>query len=153
MELISTIPQAQDKLEEVLKARNIVSSRGHKVPIDVGWPDGGPQPEHIWIAGEVEDWRQEQSVTGDMETADKQETYTVLIRILVAKRKTYRDARDRLFELVAEVALALREYFSLEGKVWEAEFAGGAMGEEVGSDGRRAAATLRISMTSFLGAE
>jgi len=148
----SSIGEAQDALETILKARNIVNARGHKVPIDLGWPKGGPQPEHIWIGGDVDDWRQVQSVTGDMEEADREETYVLKVRILVAKRDSYRTARNRLLALVAEVELALREYFTLAGAVWEGELAGGSFGEEVNDEGHAVAATLRLSMTAFLGA-
>ncbi len=154
MDLTSSIGRAQDALEAILKNRNILNTRGHKVPIDVGWPKGGPQsPEHIWIDGGVENWRQVQSTTGDMETADREETFALLVRILVSEKADYRTARDRALELIAEVEEAMREFFTLNGKVWEGELGGGEMGDDVYEDGWRFAVLLRLPMTTYLGAE
>lgn len=151
MVITSRIPAAMDALEAMLIARNILDSQGNRVPIDVGWPNDGPQREHIWVSGGVRDWEQEQEVTGDMATADREEKFTLEVVILVVQRDTYKAARDRVFLIYGEVEQALRAGFTLSGAAFEAEISKTELSEGVRNEDRHVGLSVDVAVTSYLG--
>lgn len=149
--MASSIADAQDGLEAIIRARNILDSRGNKVPLCVGYPPKGPEPEHIWIAGDVANWAQQQVLSGD-EQADRHETFTLKVRLVVSFKDSYKDARNRLLAIVSEIELALRTGFTLQNKVWRAQMAGGIIGEgTLPERGMFVGATLNVAVEADVG--
>lgn len=148
--LTSRIPAAMDALEAMLVGQGILDSEGNPVPIDVGWPNLGPQREHIWISGRVEDWQEEQEVTGDMATVAREETFLLGINILVAWRDTFKATRDRAFVLLGGLEEALRQSYTLNDTVFQAEKRSAQMSEGVQQEQRDVLITVKVAVDAYL---
>lgn len=141
------IAEAQDGLHELLRNRPNLTD----VQIDLGWPRGGPSAEHIWISGSVEDWSQEWEVTGDLETADREEAFTLIVNLIVSQRDEYKVVRDRAIDLIKEIELSLRDDDTLKGAGFSSEFRGRRFDEGWSDETRQAAAMIAIRFTAYLG--
>lgn len=139
-------PAAQDGLKTLLAARAGLDG----VPVDVGYPKGGPKREHLWITGEVEDWNQEWETTA-VANAPVRERFTLILEVYVIKRgASFDDVRSRLLELVGEAEATVRADFTLNGAVAVATLAGGRIQEGVLEGQREMHAEVRIACDADL---
>lgn len=145
------IAAAQDALRTLVAGRANLATLEAKKRITVGWPSQGPDEEHIWISGDVTDWRQEWELTG-AGTQAREERFVLTVHVLATKTGAdYAAARDRVLALIAEVEAALRASLTLSGSVFDAEMLGGQLEEQPSEDGRRqVVASLRVGVHAFL---
>lgn len=114
----------QDALDAAIAAELVAS--GETTPHSVGYPAGGVQAEHIWIAGKF-DADLPRYVSGGLQ---RDEATEIEVRILVRMTtEDMSDPRDRAFLLSGIVENAVSTDPSLAGAVDEAHVAGGR-GEE-----------------------
>ena len=147
---ISRIGAAQDALKTLLAARAGLAN----VPLDLGFPPGGPQDEHVWISGRVDDWDREYVTTGPNTGADaalRREDFVLKVIIVVSWRTTsYVEARDRALALQAEVERCVLSNPTLSDSVFQCELAGGSIGEGVSPDLRQVVPELNIACEAHL---
>lgn len=143
MATTSRIGAAEDALTTILKARPGLSG----VSVSTGYPVPTPEPEHIWVGGQVDEWEQS-NVTTD---PDREERFTMQVKVVVLQAEDrYTVVRDRALVLIAEVEGAVRDNPRLAGTVWEAQVASGSLDEFVSDEGRGVGATVKIEVRSFL---
>lgn len=123
-----------------------------KVPVDLGWPTGGPQARHVWIDGSVSDWVSEwiTTATGADGTVAYDERFTVTVNVLWSTpRAEFAQLLDETFALVAEVDQQLLDDFTLAGTADLASLIGGDFAEDVTAEGgRRLFVERRIAVTT-----
>lgn len=141
---------AQDALLALLAARaGYTNADGSKVPVDLGFPIPNPQDEHVWIAGQINEWTQEAETTGDMPA--RQEDFTLTVNAFVRQTTaSYTSARNRAITLAGEVELAVRANSNLTSTVNYAEIATMDMSEAVQDAKREILITLGIRCTAQL---
>ena len=143
MPVTSRIGVAQDALLALLTAREALDG----VAIALGWPTPTPEPEQIWVAGDVSEW------TSEWETNDpeREERFTIPVKFLVQQSTIdYAEVRDRMLALVGELEQTVRANPDLTDSVWDAEIRGGEMSEYVFSDGRGLQATVNVLCRAHL---
>lgn len=141
MALTSRIAAAQDALRTLLDARAALDT----VKVDVGEPDT-IMAEHIWIAGTINEWRNEQDVSaGTMATAPREETFNLPVVCVVKKHAaTYTAVRDRCLVLAGEVEKQLRDSHTINSTVQMAEVFPVSMDE--GRDGSERACVIVLDV-------
>ena len=146
---MSRLAAAQDALRSQIAARPALAD----VRVDLGLPtrDGdGPAPEHIWVSGDVADWRQTPLTTGATSRA-REERFVLRVHVLVEQQTaSYVDVRDRTLTLVGEVEAAIHSDTTLGGKVAWAELGTKELEEGLVPDGRRLIATLSVECIADL---
>lgn len=149
---ITAVGSAMDGLKTIIAARNILGLDGvNRVPLHIGWPPGGPEPEHIWIQGDVEGWTQEQEVTGDMATAPREEAFALKVVVHVEQATAdFLVVRDRALVFIREIGLALRNSFTVGGSVFEGEISGGEAAEGWTEETRSYTVVLKVSILAYL---
>ncbi|MGH9168731.1 MAG: hypothetical protein ACRD02_12990 [Acidimicrobiia bacterium] len=150
----SRIGAAQDNFKTLIAARQVSGNPIEGVPLDVGFPDGGPQAEHIWVSGRVDDWDQEWETTGPAtgpDAASRQETFTLTVVCVVsAATVSWTEARDRVLAIAAEVARAALGDDTLAGAVFQSLVSGGKVSEGILPEARQAVAEIKLSCTAYL---
>jgi hypothetical protein len=148
----STIPEAQDRIETLLLAAGLLRADGGPMPISVGAPPGGPQAEHVWIEGGVDDWAQTWETTGLAASAAREERYTVSVYVLILRAgDDYKAPRDKCFAVAAALEEALRGDPALAGSgAFQAELSSGAFGEAIVDGARYVALEIRVAVLAYL---
>ncbi len=133
-------PDAQDALKAALDARPGLTG----VPVTVGYPAGGPNVEHIWIAGQVTDWTREWETTA-VANAPIREEFTLELYVVVSRRvRTFEEVRVRLLAILDEIEAAVTADFTLGGAVAVATLTGGEIQEGIDDERRSGGAELRV---------
>lgn len=158
--LTSSIGRVEDALIAALKTHaTILAGKGRLVPTPVcaGYPDGGPNDEHIFTLGLVDDWDQEfdtsaGNVSGQI-IGSKNESYTLRARILTRAntKDGYRAARDRALALLGALEDTCRTNFTLTGTCQLAQLTGGIFVEQLESNHRDVGIEARIRIVAWLG--
>lgn len=143
MPAVSAVGPAMDALRAAVAARPGLAG----VPVDVGFPSGGPAPEHVWVSGILDDWTQVPETTATATgLGPRDEQFALVVRIYVHRSEAeYKPARDRALALAAEVEAAVAADPKLAGTVALAFPAGGRMEEAVRDDGRDIGIEVRVS--------
>jgi len=116
-------PAVQDALATAIAAQLPAG-----VPCSLGYPAGGPQAEHVWIAGDF-DAELPRYVSGG---GARDELASLMVRILVTQRATdYEPVRDRALVLAGAVEAALGADPTLGGLVVFARIVRGQADEAI----------------------
>lgn len=149
MSVLTRIAAAQDALKAALASRPALAD----VHLDIGFPienGGGPYDEHIWISGEIPDWKQEWEVTG-LGAQAKEETFSlsVIVRVFL-EGATYVVSRDRAIALVGEIEQEMRDDWTVGSSVFDMSVKGGILHESVHEKAREVIVILDLGVTAFL---
>lgn len=102
-------------LRDALAARPRL--RALQVPVDIGWPVGGPSDPAIWIDGQVEDWTEEWSYTGVDGPGAKDEAFTLTVNTVRTSTAmggiTFWDAAIAALDIAGEIDRTLMDDFTL----------------------------------------
>lgn len=92
----------------------VVAAALEGVPVDVGYPPGGPQADHVWVSGDADCRYQEL----DSVPAHRTEHGTVRVHVLCTRiARTLDVARDECLSLAARVEQAIAADLTLGGAV------------------------------------
>lgn len=151
MALTSRWAAAQDALLAALQARPALASLVAARALTLGYPALGAQAEAMWISGAVTEWVQGAGSTGTSTTAQREETFTLAVNVLVAKTGAdYKTPRDRALTLAAELEAVLRADWTLGGALFEAFVAGGEVQEGVADTQRQVLVTIEVRCRAWL---
>lgn len=130
----ATIPDVEDALYDALLAE--LEDDEPEVGCSLGYPDGGPKDEQVWVGGEPE-YENGRPLTG---YGLRDEDGTVKVYALITwddgPTCTYKAVRDRAYELGGYLEDAVGADPTLDGLVDEARVSGGK-GEYALPGGRR----------------
>lgn len=152
---LTTIGSTQDRLAQLLAQRAAIG----ETPVDVGYPSGGLQKEHIYVLGTVApgSWAQEWSTSGQGGPAGVDEQFTLTVRFWVLHELVVNEAhigwstaRDRCLELTGELQMLLREDHTLQGLLQLATIVSGDLYEGQSDQARQAIADVNVACTAYL---
>jgi hypothetical protein len=146
-ELTTQVPVVLQALHEQLAARPTLLARG--VPVDLGWPTGGPQPRHLWLDGSIEDWSEEWlNTVAAVGPTPKEERFTITANLLWGTAEAeFVPLMLEAFDVAGEVDRQVQEDFTIGGTVDESNITGGEFGEDYATEGgRRILITRRIAV-------
>jgi hypothetical protein len=118
-------------------------------PVDLGFPAGGVQRDHVWVAGDVGD--DEQTFAVSSLTA-KDETFTLRVHVVCTRdTEDFTDARDDAKTVADAVEDRIHTYYTLGGVVQLAEVTGVETDEAVPSmSTRQVMKTLTVACRAWL---
>ncbi len=144
----TTIWAVQDALKSLLDADTTLTAAG--VARSLGWPVGGPEREHVWIAGAVERSQQEPVITTAANPRRK-ETYQLAIHTLVRwEDDEYLKVRNRIKTLTDAIELVVQGDHALNGTVFFAQVDSHEVEEGVEEKARTIGVTIRIAIAAYI---
>ena len=141
------VAAAQDALKTLIDADATLGA----IKTDLGAPTSIQKPDHLWIAGEVTDWRQQVVLTTTGPSSVREEFFTLTVEIWVTKTAdAYITARDRAITLMQALEGVIRANATLTSNVRHADIADVSMHEAFADHERQMNIRVRVNCTADL---